>query len=349
MCAGVSACGGGTTASPVEGRIAFLEATGPLQYGVGDHLVVMRVDGSQRRVLDATYAEGDPVWSPDGRRVAFFGLLDTNAEHTFIDVVDADGSHLRRLTPRTWLEDCSWPVWTRDSKTVAFTRNLGCDGDMGIYTARPDGSRLKALFKSNLNGPGASNPAWSPDGRTVSYIGKFGLTLMNANGSNPHPLAAADVAYPGGYPSPPPTIWSPSGSRIYYLDAGEGLSVINRDGTHRHRVVKPTREGKPGEAVRRVLNFSLSPDGKLIAFFAGDGKNKNLYVSHADGSHLKKLEDNSGDPTWSPDGKWIAFDGAPKSTKFSQIWIVNPDGHNLRDLSNDASDDSSPAWARVAR
>jgi Tol biopolymer transport system component len=308
---------------------------------------MMRADGSHRRVLHRTYVQGEPVWSPDGRRIAFYGILDKNSEHTSIDVLGRDGSHFRRLTPHTWLEDCSWPAWTRDPNTVAFSRNLGCEGEIGIYTVRAEGSRLAALVKPTLNGI-ASDPAWSPDGRTVSYIGRAGLTLMNANGSNPHTLAAADVVSPGGTPSSPPTIWAPDGSRIYYLDARAGLSVIARDGTHRRRLVKTTDTGKPGEALRRVIDFSLSPDGKLIAFFAGDGKHRDLYLIQADGRHLRKLENDSGDPAWSPDGKWIIFDGAPKGTT-SQIWIVNPDGHRLRNLSNDADNDYSPAWAPVPR
>jgi hypothetical protein len=161
----------------------------------------------------------------------FFSILDKNREHTFVDVVDRNGRGLRLLTPRSWLEDCSWPVWTSDSSTVAFTRNVECDGDIGIYTVRADGTRLRAFFD-----PIGSDPAWSPDGRTVSYLG-----------------------------------------------GGSALTTL------------------------RLMDI--------------------------DGS---KLANTSMDPSWSPDGKWIAFDGTPKGTG-GQIWIVNPDGHNLRDLSNDAN------------
>jgi Tol biopolymer transport system component len=228
-CLGGVGCGGtSSSAPPVTGTIAYLRLSSAQ---MGGQLVVMRVDGSRKRVFRHTFVNTTPVWSRDGSRIAFFSILDKNREHTFVDVVDRNGRGLRLLTPRSWLEDCSWPVWTSDSSTVAFTRNVECDGDIGIYTVRADGTRLRAFFD-----PIGSDPAWSPDGRTVSYLG-----------------------------------------------GGSALTTL------------------------RLMDI--------------------------DGS---KLANTSMDPSWSPDGKWIAFDGTPKGTG-GQIWIVNPDGHNLRDLSNDAN------------
>jgi Tol biopolymer transport system component len=202
-----------------------------------------------------------------------------------------------------------------------------------------DGTRLRAIF----TGGNDSDPAWSPDGGTASYLAGPRLMLMNADMSNKHPIPAADIEPILGIPTPPPTAWSPDGSRIYYLDVNLGISVIDRDNSHRRRVIVTTDQAKLGEGIQRVLEFALSPNGSLIAFCAGDGKNQNLYIVHTDGSGLRKLVDDSRDPSWSPDGKWIAFAGT------GQIEIVSPDGHNLRNLSNDASFDYSPAWAPANR
>jgi hypothetical protein len=60
------------------------------------HIFRMHTDGSQvTRLTEATTANCDPVWSPDGQRIAFFGQEGGNWD---IYVMDADGSNLTRLT-----------------------------------------------------------------------------------------------------------------------------------------------------------------------------------------------------------------------------------------------------------
>jgi TolB protein len=68
----------------------------------------MRPDGSRVRVLNASRVGECAEWSPDGRRIAFSSERDGEGE---VWVMDADGSHQRRLThdpatydaPKRWL------------------------------------------------------------------------------------------------------------------------------------------------------------------------------------------------------------------------------------------------------
>ncbi|MGZ4337687.1 MAG: hypothetical protein ACXVRA_10270 [Gaiellaceae bacterium] len=195
--------------------------------------------------------------------------------------------------------------------------------------------------------------AWSPDGRTILYTrvnrtrGRLTLALMRADGGGEHDLAAADVGFPPGIPTRPPAAWSPDGSRIYYLDGNSGLSVIDRDGTHRRRLVTTKAAG-----LVRVLDFALSPDGKLIAFTGGDGKRHHIYLIGSDGSQLRKLNDLAWDeqPAWSPDGKQLVFAGlvtlkGGDAASHEQIYVIDATGRNRRNLSNDGTDDLEPAWA----
>jgi Tol biopolymer transport system component len=334
--AGGVGCGAGSPVPPVSGTIAYLRATSGGLGALG-RLVVMRADGRRKRVLEGTYVGATPVWSPDGRQIAFFAI-DKNLEHTSIDVADRLGRSLRVLTPHAWVEDCSWPTWAHRPDTVAFTRNIACDNPTRIYTVRADGTQLHPIFSEDNN----SNPAWSPDGRTISYIAGSRLMLMDADTTNSHALPTADVASIIGIPTPPPTAWSPDGTRIYYLDIKGGISVIHRDNTHRQRVVT-TDQARVGDGIHRVIEFAVSPNGSEIAFAAGDGKHKNLYIVNANGSGLRKLAGDSNGPSWSPDGKWIAFAGT------GNIRMVNPDGRNLRTVSNDADVDYAPAWAPPPR
>jgi Tol biopolymer transport system component len=73
---------------------------------------------------------------------------------------------------------------------------------------------------------------------------------------------------------------------------------------------------------------------------------RDIFVINADGSGLGQLtneSDNRG-PTWSPDGKWIAFNSFRDEN--NEIYIIHPDGTGLTRLTNDPRPDWQPKWGR---
>jgi TolB protein len=71
-----------------------------------------------------------------------------------------------------------------------------------------------------------------------------------------------------------------------------------------------------------------------------------IFVMDADGNNVKRLthEGEDYEPTWSPNGKKIAFrrkiDGEPR-----QIFLMNADGSNQINLTNNPSKDGGPTWS----
>jgi Tol biopolymer transport system component len=65
----------------------------------------------------------------------------------------------------------------------------------------------------------------------------------------------------------------------------------------------------------------------------------------ADGNDPRKLTNNpelDGYPSWSPDGKMIAFTSNRDGN--NEIYIMDVDGNNPRRLTNDPADDTYPSW-----
>jgi hypothetical protein len=93
--------------SPDGKTIAFVDEVGP-----GFGLFLIAPDGSGRRQLTQKRAL-DPSWSPDGRQIVFSDGQD-------IDVINADGSGLRRLTATKTREFN--PAWSPDGREIAFVR-----------------------------------------------------------------------------------------------------------------------------------------------------------------------------------------------------------------------------------
>ncbi|HEV2950753.1 MAG TPA: hypothetical protein VGZ51_01515 [Actinomycetota bacterium] len=134
---------------------------------INDEVAVTRTDGTGYRNLtrspDAN--EWGPVWSPDGRRIAYSS--DENGMPQLF-VMDADGSNARQLSD-LWGE---YPAWSPDGSAIAFASSMGGstpfgDPDYDVWVMDADGSD-----ETNLTAAPGSNdmyPTWSPDGAWIAF------------------------------------------------------------------------------------------------------------------------------------------------------------------------------------
>jgi TolB protein len=162
----------------------------------------------------------------------------------------------------------------------------------------------------------------------------------NLNAQNNDLILAYD-----GFPA-----WSPDGTHIAFVSGRSGnydLWVMNIDGSN------PTNLTQTPE--QNELSSRWSPDGQYITYITaplGEGfydpiagqAYYDLWVMRRDGTNRillsTELEGGSGNPEWSPDEQAIAFiSGIPSSLEEarqfqSNIWLVEPDGSNLTNLTN---------------
>ena len=133
---------------------------------ITDEIYVMDADGgNEQRLTENRNNDWDPVWSPDGQRIAF--MADRKGDFVSFDiyVMDADGGNPQKLTNnRGW--DSS-PSWSPDSRRIAFTSER--EGNYDIYVMDADGGKEQNL----TNHPHSdSGPAWLNTPFSVTSVGK---------------------------------------------------------------------------------------------------------------------------------------------------------------------------------
>jgi TolB protein len=167
--------------SPKGDKIAYASPAG--------QIATIRVNGSgKRRVLLGTHGCYGPAWSANGQRLAM-ACGDRYGRHAYIDVANADGSDLRRLTEHAYNE--YGLRWSPDGRTILYGRT----NRRGIYLIGADGRNDRMITTDSPPPIGWGALTWSPNGRSIAYItdrtGDGDIYIIDADGRNKTQLTSS--------------------------------------------------------------------------------------------------------------------------------------------------------------
>ena len=208
-------------------------------------IYLMDVDGrNQRPVIDIEGAHRAPVFSPDGKRIAF----ESRAPRPSAPLIRGDQGEVR----------------TQESESTP--RDANNNDTLEIYIIQTDGTNQTQLTHNTVDD---GHPTWAPDGKRIAFTSMvedvYQLFIVSASGG-----AAKQLTFSGASHYQP--TFSRDGKRIIYISSAHNhytLWMMNADGTNKTQLTSH---------VGAHFEPSLSGDGKTLVFSSDRSDHMRIYL-----------------------------------------------------------------------
>ncbi len=217
--------------------------------------------------------DGEPVLSPDGRRVVFLSL---QAGTSALFVADLDTLRLRRLTTDSFINE--QPAWSPDGTQIVYASERG--GERDLYVIGLDGTPPRQLTFTDGRDYA---PAWSPDGTRIAYslagVGDPGeIFVVSVDGQTTRRLT-----YHRGLDVRP--AWSPDGRWLAFASDRDGSLNLYRIAAACLDMPAGCEITNPRQLTRAGANPAAlwwSPDGQQLFYWERAIGTPEIYALEAD-------------------------------------------------------------------
>jgi len=226
------------------------------------------------------------------------------------------------------------PAWSPEGGGVYFTSYMNGNPDLYRVGASPGDKIVKVSVFRGLNVGASVSRANGKVALTLSKDGNSEIYAMNADGTG-----VQRITNSWGIDASPS--WAPDGATLAFVSDRSGSPQIYVQPTAGGTALRLTFQGNYNQSP------AWSPKGDKIAFCGRDERLVfDLFLVDVGSKEITRLTQDQGnneDPAWSPDGRHIVFSSTRTGT--SQLFIMNADGANQRQITDGKGDYQTPDWS----
>jgi TolB protein len=207
--------------------------------------------------------------------------------------------------------DSSEPDWSCDGSRLAFTSNMNDHSEIYVADFSPDWFNNRPVLKRlTHDGIDKGHVAWSPDGRQLAYVAR---PVGEPPDKNDLEIYVIDIDKP----------YAPK--RVTYNDVHDlalDWSCTNPAG---------------------LIFESGSSDAQGLVVYMVDPNN--LPLNNTGKNLTREIGWRTRFPSWSCDGTKIAYHASPDGIEDAELFIMDADGKNHQQLTDNTYNDFHPAWS----
>jgi len=329
--------------SPDGNQVAFVWAG---EKGGYAHIYVSQIGATDSPRQITSSGEGTfefaPVWSPDGRYLAFFRFNDKDKDLAVYVTAALGGSERRLYTVKSQrkVDALDWSV---DGKYLAFSDSASPSEASCIFLLSLDTLVVHPVTSPPAGTLGDTTPAFSPDGKSLAFVRDTldvrEIYLLSLSGGAPQQITFDHADIQG-------ITWAPQSDKLIFASSRQGQtslwSISAKGGTPQRLPIAGA-----GWAIRPALNRKGNRLAYTSVVYSSSIWRAPITPDHKITPPLEHFISSTGleeGPQYSPDGKHIVFQST--RTGYHEIWRADADGSNPIQLTHIAKNlTGTPRWS----